>query len=183
VRKPPILPAPRRRLRLKPKGLPQITPATSFAKRLLPPPYFDRQRHSFFQAKGLTQASPGQSEERAPPGVPRHVVDIADPHLEQKFEAVEAILTDLELGEIPRLVVFNKADLLPEPEVQALCRRFDAIAVSAVKRQGLTDLIHAAEEKLNVEEPMTKGPALPGAKVAEEVAAAMDVEVGPFGVN
>jgi 50S ribosomal subunit-associated GTPase HflX len=88
-----------------------------------------------------------------------------------------------DLGDIPTLVVFNKADLLPEPEVQALCRRFDAIAVSAVKRLGLTDLIHAAEEKLNVEEPMTKGPALPGGKVAEEIAAAMDVEVGPFGVN
>jgi GTP-binding protein HflX len=100
-----------------------------------------------------------------------HVVDVADPHLEQKYEAVEKLLADLELSEIRRLVVLNKADLLPPHEVEALAQRYHGIAVSAVRRQGLTDLIHAAEERLGVEEPLTKGPALAGVEGSVEVSA------------
>jgi GTP-binding protein HflX len=65
-------------------------------------------------------------------------------------------LTELHLEEIPRLLVLNKTDLLEPHEAAALAHRFKAVAVSAVKRQGLADLIHAAEERLGRGKPLMK---------------------------
>jgi 50S ribosomal subunit-associated GTPase HflX len=65
-------------------------------------------------------------------------------------------LGQLHLAEIPRLVVLNKMDLLEPYEAQALAQRFGGVAVSAAKRRGLGDLIHAAEERLGREKPLVK---------------------------
>jgi GTP-binding protein HflX len=82
------------------------------------------------------------------------VVDAADPRQEARIEAVERLLAELDLAEIPRLLVFNKADLLPPGEARALAHRHQAVAVSALSRQGLTDLIEAAEERLGRLKPL-----------------------------
>jgi GTP-binding protein HflX len=95
-------------------------------------------------------------EELADADLLLHVVDAADPRLEQKLEAVERLLTELHLEEIPRLLVLNKTDLLEPHEAAALARRFEGVAVSAVKRQGLGELIQAAEERLGREKPLMK---------------------------
>ncbi len=79
-----------------------------------------------------------------------HVVDAADPRIEEKIVAVETLLRDLGLADIPVLRVLNKIDLVPEGHVADLARRFDAVAVSAERRQGLTELIAAAEERLGL---------------------------------
>jgi len=96
-------------------------------------------------------------EELADADLLLHVVDAADPRLEQKIEAVQRILTELHLDEVPRLVVLNKIDLLPPHEAEALGRRFAGVPVSAAKRRGLADLIHAAEGRLGREKPLMKG--------------------------
>ena len=85
-----------------------------------------------------------------------HVVDAADPRLEPKLEAVERILEQLHLADIRRLVVLNKTDLLEPHEAESLARRFEGVAVSAAKRRGLSDLIHAAEERLGRGKPLVK---------------------------
>ncbi|HEY9421628.1 MAG TPA: GTPase HflX [Thermoanaerobaculia bacterium] len=85
-----------------------------------------------------------------------HVVDAADPRLEQKYEAVTRLLTELHLDEIPRLVVLNKTDLLEPHEADALARRYKGVAVSAAKRKGLAELVQAAEERLGMEKPLVK---------------------------
>jgi GTPase len=85
-----------------------------------------------------------------------HVIDAADPHLEQKHEAVERILEQLHLAEIPRLAVLNKTDLLEPHEAEALARRFGGVAVSAARRRGLGELIRAAEERLGRGKPLVK---------------------------
>jgi GTP-binding protein HflX len=95
-------------------------------------------------------------EELADADLLLHVVDAADPRLEQKFEAVQKILESLHLADITRLVVLNKADLLPPHEAEGLAKRYNGIAVSAVKRTGLTDLVHMAEERLGREKPLMK---------------------------
>jgi GTP-binding protein HflX len=85
-----------------------------------------------------------------------HVVDIADPRLEEKMKAVQKLLEELDLSEIPCLLVLNKADLLPPAEALALANRHHGVAVSATKRQGLRRLITAAEDALHPKQPMLK---------------------------
>ena len=106
--------------------------------------------------KDLIAAFRATLEELADADLLLHVVDVADPRMEQKLQAVEKILQDLHLAEIPRLVVLNKADLV-EPEVaRGHADRYDGVALSAAKRQGLGDLIQAAEERLGREKPLVK---------------------------
>ncbi len=73
------------------------------------------------------------------------VLDGADPEHEAKLAAVEALLGDLELGDKPRLLALNKADLLPPGEAEALARGLGAVPVSAERREGLEPLLGALE--------------------------------------
>ncbi|MEA2560938.1 MAG: GTPase [Acidobacteriota bacterium] len=106
--------------------------------------------------KDLVAAFRATLEELSDADLLLHVVDVADPHLEQKLKAVEKILEELHLNETPRLLVLNKADLLAEHEVEAFAKRFGGIPVSSKTRKGLRDLIHAAEERLGREKPFVK---------------------------
>jgi GTPase len=77
-----------------------------------------------------------------------HVVDASDANLERKMDAVNRVLTDLDLNSIPRLVVMNKADMVEPSVLEGLCRRHEAVAVSALKRDGLDPLMQKAEMHL-----------------------------------
>ena len=76
-----------------------------------------------------------------------HVVDLANPRFEEQIRAVEQILADLDLDRIPRLLVFNKTDLLPPDEVAALCRRFDGTPISARDRRTFVPLLNELERR------------------------------------
>lgn len=52
--------------------------------------------------------------------------------------------------------MLNKADLLADHEAEGFAKRFAGIPVSSVTRQGLRDLIHAAEERLGRDKPFVK---------------------------
>jgi GTP-binding protein HflX len=84
-----------------------------------------------------------------------HVVDVADEHLEAKYRAVEELLGELGLTDIPRLVVMNKADLAPPGQAESLARRYGGVAVSARRRAGLAGLIEIAEERLGERSPLS----------------------------
>ncbi len=83
-----------------------------------------------------------------------HVVDIGNPRCEEQIRAVERILRDLELHEIPRLLVFNKTDLVEPMIVTALCRRYEAIPVSARDRTTFLPLLGELEERFWGEEAL-----------------------------
>jgi GTP-binding protein HflX len=100
--------------------------------------------------KDLVTAFRATLEELADADLLLHVVDAADPELERKAEAVEALLADLELGSVPRLTVLNKTDLLDPATVRGLEERFQGVAISAAKREGLDDLIRTVEDRLHV---------------------------------
>jgi GTP-binding protein HflX len=76
-----------------------------------------------------------------------HVVDAANPQCLQHIESVEQILTDLKLNEIPRLIVFNKADLLEDTTANALLRQIsnekqiECVAISALRPESLRPLL------------------------------------------
>jgi GTP-binding protein HflX len=77
-----------------------------------------------------------------------HLVDARSPQFENHIASVEKILQDLGLAEIPRLLVFNKADLLSPDEVTNLQRSYDAVAVSALDRSSLLPMVERAAEIL-----------------------------------
>lgn len=79
-----------------------------------------------------------------------HVVDISDPRFEEHMKAVDAILRDLDLGRVPTLVVFNKADRLGNGSewLSSLTRRHHAVAVSALRGEGLDRLVETADRLL-----------------------------------
>ncbi len=87
-------------------------------------------------------------EELADANLLLHVIDAADPRIDDKIAAVESLLDDLGLRDIPILRVLNKIDLLPDGHAVDLARRFEAVAVSAGDRSGLEALMKAAEERL-----------------------------------
>jgi GTP-binding protein HflX len=76
-----------------------------------------------------------------------HVVDLSNPRFEEQISAVERILTDLELDRIPRLMIFNKTDLVDAGEIAPLCRRFEAIPISARQRRTFEPLLLELERR------------------------------------
>jgi GTP-binding protein HflX len=79
-----------------------------------------------------------------------HVIDISNPRFEEQIHAVEKILEDLDIATKPALRVFNKMDRFPDAELlQALCRRFGAIPVSALDPQTLPPLITRLESVIS----------------------------------
>jgi GTP-binding protein HflX len=81
-----------------------------------------------------------------------HVVDAASPQALAHVESVDKILLDLELNNIPRLVVLNKADLLDEISLEALERQLlldkqaESVAISAIQSQTLKPLVEKIGE-------------------------------------
>ncbi len=77
------------------------------------------------------------------------VADASHPEVEAQVAAVEDILREMSLAEIPRLLVLNKWDAVPE-ETRAILRNVfpQAIPASAVTREGLDDLTRAVLERV-----------------------------------
>ncbi len=70
-----------------------------------------------------------------------HLVDLSNPRFDEQIAAVDRILDELELGKQQRLVVFNKIDKVPPEDIPHLCRRYQAIAVSAFDRKTFAPLM------------------------------------------
>ena len=104
--------------------------------------------------KDLVAAFSATLEELADADLLLHVVDVSDERLEDKKQAVDELLEQLDLGDIPRLLVLNKADLMPAQEVRNLADRLGGVAVSAVERRGMAELMAAAEEELGRRRPL-----------------------------
>jgi GTP-binding protein HflX len=70
-----------------------------------------------------------------------HLVDAASSQLEIHISAVVKILGELELSGIPRLLVFNKSDLLDGEELANLRRAHNALSVSALDPRSLLPMV------------------------------------------
>jgi GTP-binding protein HflX len=76
-----------------------------------------------------------------------HLVDLSNPRFEDQIAAVDKILGSLNLGQRQRLLVFNKTDQLERFEVMAQCRRYEALAISALDRSTFTPLLEALQAR------------------------------------
>ena len=70
-----------------------------------------------------------------------HVVDASAPDIDAQMKAVQDILQELGLGQIPQVLIFNKCDRLPAPQAEVLCLRYRAIGISALNPATVTPLI------------------------------------------
>lgn len=70
-----------------------------------------------------------------------HLVDASSQQLESHIASVEKILEELNLSGIPRLLVFNKADLLNADEISNLRQAFDAVMISALDTTTLIPMV------------------------------------------
>jgi GTP-binding protein HflX len=98
--------------------------------------------------KDLVAAFRATLEELSGADLLLHVVDAAAPDLERRIEAVREVLRELDLAETPELLVFNQIDRLPPGMGAALAARHSGVAVSALQRQGLDELIERAAKRL-----------------------------------
>lgn len=79
-----------------------------------------------------------------------NLVDASNPRWHQQLEAVERILSELNFGGIPRLLVFNKADLVDSASLQAMIRQAsqngarECISISATDGQTLRPMLEKA---------------------------------------
>lgn len=80
-----------------------------------------------------------------------HLVDASSPQLESQITSVNRILGDLQLDAIPRLQVFNKMDLADGEELENSCEAHNAIAISAINRRSLDNLVNEISARLNPE--------------------------------
>ncbi|XP_024030298.1 uncharacterized protein LOC21404746 [Morus notabilis] len=79
-----------------------------------------------------------------------HVVDISHPLAQQQIDAVNKVLSELDVSSIPRLMVWNKVDKVASPETVKLeaNKRDDVACISALNGDGLLDFCNAVQEKL-----------------------------------
>jgi GTPase len=97
--------------------------------------------------KELIAAFRATLEEMADADLLVHVVDASDPDRDQEIRAVEGILSDLGLGEKPRILVWNKADQIELADADDLARH-GGFVVSALDRATLGPLLLGIERAL-----------------------------------
>jgi GTP-binding protein HflX len=86
-----------------------------------------------------------------------HVIDAGNPAFEAQITAVEKILQDLDLTGKRTLRVLNKLDRVADRSLlETLCRRFDAVAVSALSPATLPPLMERLERLIQMETGRTK---------------------------
>lgn len=70
-----------------------------------------------------------------------HLVDASSSHLDNHIASVDKILEELRLADIPRLLVYNKSDLLSREELANVSNVEGAIAVSALEPETLMPMV------------------------------------------
>ncbi len=89
-----------------------------------------------------------------------HVVDASAVDIDIQITAVIAILQELHLDAILRMLVFNKCDRLPPQHIEPLCRRYEAVGISALQPATLRPLLARLEahvRALTAEQDRTTG--------------------------
>ncbi len=77
-----------------------------------------------------------------------HVVDISNPRFEQQMDSVDNLLCEIGLDRTPRLVVFNKVDLVNPLWAKAIAARFNGVVTSAINPGTFADLLTEMERRV-----------------------------------
>jgi GTP-binding protein HflX len=77
-----------------------------------------------------------------------HVVDASAADPEGQIAAVRLVLTEIEADKVPELIVFNKADLVPEAIDRLVADHEGSVAISAVTGEGIDDFLATLADRL-----------------------------------
>jgi GTP-binding protein HflX len=77
-----------------------------------------------------------------------HVVDSAAADPEGQIAAVRTVLAEIDADRVPELIVFNKADLVPEAVADLVADHEGSVAVSAVTGEGIDDFLATLADRL-----------------------------------
>ncbi|MDB5214985.1 MAG: GTP-binding protein HflX [Myxococcaceae bacterium] len=92
--------------------------------------------------KDLFAAFRATFEEAADADLLLHVVDAGDDARDEHMDTTEKVLAELELDEIPRIVVFNKSDTIAPFARKLLQKKFpDSVVLSAMDRESTRPLL------------------------------------------
>ena len=76
-----------------------------------------------------------------------HVIDVSNPEWKQQAQVVENLILELGAGELPRIDVYNKSDLVPAGDI--LPHGEDICAISARTGQGIEALLELIDRRLD----------------------------------
>jgi GTP-binding protein HflX len=77
-----------------------------------------------------------------------HVMDASSPYVDEQFDAVRAVLTELGLDSKPTLIVLNKSDRCAEGVLQGLMKRHDGVPLCALDATTFAPLLERLETDL-----------------------------------
>lgn len=79
-----------------------------------------------------------------------HVIDVSDPDMDQKIQAVESILKEINVENLHKIYIFNKTDAAENFDEEKLAeqyKEFNPIFLSAKNAKGIDTLIQTLGEK------------------------------------
>lgn len=83
-----------------------------------------------------------------------HIIDIADPKMEEKITVVEEILTQLECENKKKIYVFNKSDLIKDKnrlkQIKTAYKKLNPVPISALKKKNLKELKSKLETYISI---------------------------------
>ena len=99
--------------------------------------------------KELKEAFRATLEELEAADVLVHVADVSHPEVEEQIEAVEKIVSDMEMNEVPIILVLNKWDRISEDQREMMQNYYpQGIPASALDRKSLRPLVELILENL-----------------------------------
>ena len=70
-------------------------------------------------------------------------------YLDEKIYSVEETLLKTNLIKHPRIIVFNKIDLISEEEIESIKTKYSQPVISSLKSEGITELRKFIEDFIN----------------------------------
>lgn len=115
-----------------------------------------------------------------------HLVDASDSDPEGQIDAVHTVLEEVDAGDVPELIVLNKADIADPVDIERLQHIFeDAPVISAATGEGVGDLLHVLADRvrtttvlMSLEIPYDRGDILAAAHRIGEVLIEKHEDVG-----
>lgn len=78
-----------------------------------------------------------------------HVVDASRPDTDERIAAVDDVLREIDAGDVPRLLVWNKTDLADVDDLkQQLAAYPGSVAISAARSEGIAELLATIGDRL-----------------------------------